>query len=338
MPVTVAIRSGGEQGEPSPSITLDAPMVVLGRGDGCDVRLPDPSVSHRHATIRQRGSEYIVQDEGSTNGTSIGGVRLGAHAPRILKHGDQVRLGRVYVEIRLDAPVATSQASQATKEIALGLVARALAAQGEQAGPRLIVVEGPDDGKMLALDETGRAYVLGRGREVDFVLDDADASRRHVQVVRRGDVLVARDLGSKNGALLEASTLPRDRDVAWRAGERLWVGSNVIAYEHPAIEALAELERAADEKLREGEVPPPPPSPVPASSRTTTPSVEDDAQGQGAREPAGSAPIAEVPRGAAATKATRRSSGWTGTDFVVVLLAIGVLALSAVGLAWLFRS
>lgn len=336
MPVTVVIRSGGEQGEPAPSLTLDAPMIVLGRGDGCDVRLPDPSVSHRHATIRQRGSEYIVQDEGSTNGTFIGGVRLGAQAPRIVKHGETVRLGRVYVEIRLDAPVATAQAPQATKEIALGLVARALAAQGEQAGPRLVVLEGSDAGKMLALDEPGRSYVLGRGRDVDLPLDDADASRRHVQVVRRGDVLVARDLGSKNGALLEAADLPRDRDAVWRVGERLAIGSDVIAYEHPAVEALAELERAADEKLRVDEVPTPPPSLADErrsnAPRASAPPPEVPAQ-------AGSAPIAAVPAGAAvAKKGAPRSSGWTGTDFIVVLLAIGVLALSAVGLVWLFRS
>src|SRR5689334_13987672 len=210
MPVTVIVRSGGSPkssglppaGATALSITCDAPLVVIGRGEGCDVRLPDPSVSHRHASIRQRGHEYILVDEGSANGTYIGTVKLGAQAPRILKHGDLARVGRVWLEVRFDNQLPPAQALLATKELALALVARALDAQGELGGPRIVVVDGPDRGKSLSLDEAGRLYILGRGREVDLVLDDTDASRRHVQVVRRADQVVVRDLGSKNGAEL----------------------------------------------------------------------------------------------------------------------------------------
>src|SRR6188474_810176 len=81
---------GGGQAAPRPplSITLDAPRVIIGRGEGCEVRLPDASVSHRHASIRQRGAEYIVLDEGSANGTFVGPVRLSPQAPRVLTDGD----------------------------------------------------------------------------------------------------------------------------------------------------------------------------------------------------------------------------------------------------------
>ena len=47
------------------------------------------------------------------------------------------------------------------------------------------------------------------------------------------------------------------------------------------------------------------------------------------------APIVEVPRRIEGTRPRR--PGWTSTDFVVVLLAVGVLALSVVGLFWLLR-
>ena len=255
MPVTVLVRSGaapkGEPPKESLSITFDSPMVVIGRGEGSEVRLPDPSVSHRHATIRQRGSEYILVDEGSANGTFMGGVKLGAHAPRILRHGDLARVGRVWLEIRFDGAAPTTQTVLATKELALALVARALDAQGERGGPRVTVKDGPDQGKSMSLDEPGRAYVIGRGQEVDLVVEDADASRRHVQVVRRADQAFVRDLGSKNGAELGGQNL-EERDRTWHVGESLRIGKNTFAYEHPAIEALAELERAADEKLRAG--------------------------------------------------------------------------------------
>src|SRR5271166_3058934 len=104
MAVTVVVLSGAE---PSPDLclTLDAPRLVLGRGDGCDVRLPDPSVSHRHASIRQRGGEHVLLDENSTNGTFMDRVRLPPQTPRVLRSGERVRLGRVWIEIRFEPAV-----------------------------------------------------------------------------------------------------------------------------------------------------------------------------------------------------------------------------------------
>jgi len=59
-------------------------------------------VSHRHASIRQRGAEYIVLDEGSSNGTFVGPVRLAPQAPRVLRSGDLVRVGRVWLEVSIE--------------------------------------------------------------------------------------------------------------------------------------------------------------------------------------------------------------------------------------------
>jgi pSer/pThr/pTyr-binding forkhead associated (FHA) protein len=345
MPVTVIVRSGASaKGEGVPartplSITCEAPLIVIGRGEGCDVRLPDPSVSHRHATIRQRGHEYILVDEGSVNGTFIGTVKLGAQAPRILRHGDLARVGRVWLELRFDNQVPPAQSLLATKELALALVARALDAQGELGGPRITVTEGPDRGKSLALEESGRAYVLGRGREADLVLEDNDASRRHVQIVRRADQVLARDLGSKNGAEIAGERLEQ-RDRVWRIDQQLRVGQNVFVYRHAAIDALSELERAADEKIREGEaIAPPLPVAVSAppskeSASVTPPDHGERTDGTG-RDLGAAAPIAEMPRRSHAP--APRRAGWTGTDVMVVLLAVGVLVLSGIGLYWLLK-
>jgi pSer/pThr/pTyr-binding forkhead associated (FHA) protein len=348
MPVTVIVRSGGQpKVSPAPgerrveslSLTLDSPMIVIGRGEGSEVRLPDPSVSHRHATIRQRGSEYILVDEGSTNGTFMGGVKLGALAPRILKHGDLARVGRVWIEVRFDAQLPSAQTTLATKELALALVARAMGNEGEPGGPRVVVVDGPDKGKELPLDEAGRAYVIGRGKGLDLVVDDVDASRRHVEIIRRADQVIVRDLGSKNGAALAGDHLDGQGRV-WKHDEDLRVGGNTFAFRYPALGALAELERAADEKIRSDESIPPPE--VPAAQSVSARSDKRDAASarsgkrDAARAPdAGAAPIAEVPKRAALEP--RRRAGWNSTDFMVVLLALGVLALSVVGLYWLLR-
>jgi predicted component of type VI protein secretion system len=210
----------------------------------------------------------------------------------------------------------------ATKELALALVARALDAGGEPGGPRVTVIEGPDAGKVLALTEPSRAYIIGRGEDADLCLTDTDASRRHVKLVRRADHVLARDAGSKNGAAVEGETLSRDSDRVVRPGETLRIGQSLLSYEHPAIGALQELEHAADERMHEGEaVPGPerdPGAPLPAPAP-------------------GAAPIAELPTNKARSQGRAAPSGWSSTDFMVVLLAIGVLALSILGMFWLFK-
>jgi pSer/pThr/pTyr-binding forkhead associated (FHA) protein len=353
MAVTVIIRSGakpadGRNAEAAPAITLDAPLIVVGRGESCDVRLPDPSVSHRHATIRQRANEYFLVDERSTNGTFVGAVKLGAEAPRLLRHGDLARLGRVWIEMRFDRPATSATSALATRELALLLVARALDAQGEAGGPRVVVSQGPDEGKALRVDESGRVYVIGRGHDVDLVLGDPDTSRRHVQIVRRAEQLLARDLASKNGTDLAGTRVPTDRDCPWRPGQLLRLGSSVLSYEHPALSALQELERGADECLRSDESIPGPDLAAPASSQQDASPAGERGPGRMGDAPTepefaprdlGAAPIARVPQGNATGRVARKSKlgAWSGTDLLVILLALSVLVLSIVGLFWLFK-
>ena len=332
MALTVIVRSGDAKA--APKVTFDAPRMVVGRGEGCDVRLPDPSVSHRHASIRQRGSEYIVVDEGSTNGTFVGPVRLSPHAPRVVRSGDMLRIGRIWLELRVEHVVPTAAANVATKEIALGLVADALAAQGDPSAVRVFVTEGPDAGRELCLTEPGRSYVLGRGQGVDLVLDDADASRKHVEVQRRGSQILVRDLGSKNGASLGETRLEAGKDVPWPAGTPLRVGTNLLSFEDPVSEALAELERAADERMRDDDlVDAPNTSPAPAEA-----AAEDTSPPRGAElGPRPASPIAKAPE-RAAKKASPTRRVWTFSDVVVALIAIAVLVVSALGLIWLFKA
>lgn len=328
MPVRVVIRSNvAAPRDDPPSLVFDGPRVVIGRGDGCDVRLPDASVSARHATLRQHGGSYLLCDEGSSNGTFVAGVRLAAQSPRVLLGGELVRVGRVWLEIRFDAATAPS-APQETKELALALVRSALASLGEDVEPRLVVVEGPDKGKTLALPAIATPYVLGRGHGVDLVLDETDASRRHVQLTRKGDGLLVRDLGSKNGCYLGETRLPAAQDTLWKGNESLRIGKDVFAFENPAATALAELERSADEPIREGEA-------IDAPSDDADAAEAEDAHASPAG--GGAAPVAEVPRGHALTATKKPNEGWGFSDVVIVLVAGSVVVLSVIGLWLLFR-
>jgi hypothetical protein len=84
--------------------------LIIGRfdpdtGESPDVDLqelggPEKGVSRRHATIVRRDGSLNIVDAGSHNGTYLNGQRLVAHQPRILRDGDDVRLGHLVLRIK----------------------------------------------------------------------------------------------------------------------------------------------------------------------------------------------------------------------------------------------
>jgi two-component system cell cycle response regulator len=79
--------SGSDMGRRYP---LAGRVVTLGRGDNCDVRIPDQSVSRTHARVECAGDGYEVSDLQSTNGTFVNDAPVMGHR---LKDGDYVRVG-----------------------------------------------------------------------------------------------------------------------------------------------------------------------------------------------------------------------------------------------------
>lgn len=65
--------------------------ITIGRDHDNMITIDDPHVSHHHAVIRMRGSEYILEDLQSTNGTYVNGNRV--TISRISKR-DQITLGK----------------------------------------------------------------------------------------------------------------------------------------------------------------------------------------------------------------------------------------------------
>lgn len=334
MPITVVVRSasGGE----APSLTFDGGRIVIGRSDGSDVRLPDPSVSLRHASIRAQGTEYAIVDEGSTNGTWVGGVKLGPHTPRLVKSGDLVRLGRVWLELVVGQKPPTPDLGLATRDLALALVRNAMDAMGDDTRAIVRVAEGPDMGAELRLIEEGRVYVIGRAEKCDLPLADEDASREHAAIVRRGSQILLRDLDSRNGVYLGDTRLMPERDMVWRPPTMVRIGVSVLALDEPVSLALAELEAAADEQLPDADAPPPPPSSVAhPNAAPPPPSAEPPPESRVSAQP--EAPIAEVGSRTATTVVRRPRRVWTPADVMVVTIAVAIIAASIAGLVWVLR-
>lgn len=94
------------------TFTFDANVIdklVIGRGDPRTGEMPEinlsgfnaieKGVSRRHAFIvRRDGSLYLV-DNDSANGTFLNGQKLVAQQPRVLRDGDDIRLGYLVIRI-----------------------------------------------------------------------------------------------------------------------------------------------------------------------------------------------------------------------------------------------
>ncbi len=76
---------------------LTGQEVTIGRAAGCQVSLPDDTfASTVHARVFGRDGAIYVEDLGSTNGTYLNGMRLGA--PAVLRPGDQLQVGNTVME------------------------------------------------------------------------------------------------------------------------------------------------------------------------------------------------------------------------------------------------
>ncbi|MFI5936064.1 FhaA domain-containing protein [Actinoplanes sp. NPDC051494] len=78
---------------------LQMGSTVIGRGDQANLRLPDVGISRRHARLDYDGSQVVLTDLGSTNGTMVNGQRVSAVA---LNPGDMIQLGTTTLTFRVD--------------------------------------------------------------------------------------------------------------------------------------------------------------------------------------------------------------------------------------------
>jgi diguanylate cyclase (GGDEF)-like protein len=69
---------------------LDKDRLIVGRGEKADIRLIDDGLSREHARLVKDGSEVVIEDLGSTNGTYCNGERV---QRRVLAEGDKILLG-----------------------------------------------------------------------------------------------------------------------------------------------------------------------------------------------------------------------------------------------------
>ena len=102
---SIQIIQGPDRGK---KLELAQTENVIGRQGGA-LELTDNTVSRRHFTLTRQGSQWILTDLGSANGTYLNGVRLSK--PAALDRGDQIRCGStLLVFLGVDAKPPTGRA------------------------------------------------------------------------------------------------------------------------------------------------------------------------------------------------------------------------------------
>jgi len=183
-----------------PSETVISPLVntgaakriTIGRNPESNVPVDLPTVSWNHAVITVESGRYILEDLGSTNGTSIG--QLNNRIKRtVLDPGADVFLGSY--------KIAAAQLLSSTRKIEIG----------EGASTKVAF---PHDKSVLE---------IGRDPQSDVPLEFPMISWRHARLTRAPEGILVEDLGSRNGTYVDGLRI--SGKVLIRPGQEIGLGS-----------------------------------------------------------------------------------------------------------------
>jgi len=87
-PALVVRAGGGRAGE---SFRPSGDRTRIGRSPDCEIFLDDVTVSRNHAVLLERNGAYVVEDQGSLNGTFVNRKRIESAT---LEEGDEVQIGK----------------------------------------------------------------------------------------------------------------------------------------------------------------------------------------------------------------------------------------------------
>jgi hypothetical protein len=85
----LVVRSGG--GRAGESFLPQGERTRIGRSPDCEIFLDDVTVSRNHAVLVERDGGFVVEDQGSLNGTFVNRRRIDTQR---LENGDELQIGK----------------------------------------------------------------------------------------------------------------------------------------------------------------------------------------------------------------------------------------------------
>ena len=203
----------------------------VGRGAQCDIVINNLQVSRQHARIDRQGSRCMLEDTGSSGGTTVNGSALqGKHE---LVVGDRILVGGIVLEYAVRyGPASTIVEAKEQKE-----------------------PEEPAQGLQMLYETEAVASVplkmdvmtLGRAPDRDVVLDAPLVSKKHAAIERRGEQHFLVDTRSSSGTFVNGKPIlshPLER------GDHVQIGPYALQYTGDKLERLESVGSVQLDALR----------------------------------------------------------------------------------------
>ncbi len=232
---------------PGKKIEISKPIAIIGRDAGADINIPSPMVSRWHARITHQEFGFLIEDLGSSNGTSVGGQVI--QSPTPIFPGNEITLGQA-IRLVFEVPVAVG--FYGGGEIPANIDQTMMDAhvvtdhEGETIPELRVSVAGGEE-KSYSL--TSPMITIGRAPENDIVIPSQAISRRHATLERvAGSYQISVSPEATNPLLIDGR--PVTSPVSLVHNQRMRVGGQdpglmvSMVFLHPSASSAAQPARS----------------------------------------------------------------------------------------------
>lgn len=200
-------------------ISLERKKTVLGRGERCDVVIPDPEVSRQQAAVYLENNQVWHLEDLSGKGTPVAGNVVTKTA---LQDGTDIALGQWRAIYRESSSTGVAGAT----EVGLRTQLQIKDPTAEKFQPvQVRIKQGPREDTLKFI---GDSLTFGKEPGNDFVINDKFISGRHLKATRKAGLIHVVDQHSTNGTFFNNLRL---YEAEVPVGTSLRLGETQITFE-----------------------------------------------------------------------------------------------------------
>lgn len=209
-------------------------QVTIGRSPECDIKIDNPAISRKHATLQSREDGYLLTDLGSANGTFLNGEKV--DQPVTVKPGDVINLAKFELRFQSDPRSEVEKMigadvpdMEATMMVDAAKMAKAFQSPPDAApaasGPRkLVVLKGEANVKELLMERD--VVTIGKAGTCDLVVKGFFLDKVEATVSQKQGQYFLVPMG---GGVRINNEKP-DKEVTLKIGDTFTVGKTVVAF------------------------------------------------------------------------------------------------------------
>lgn len=254
-----------------PPFTLAMQVISFGRDPACDIAFDSSEimVSRKHATLRPESGNFLIEDNGSFNGTYVNDQRIAGATP--LYHLDRLRFGIGGPELEFISPsrlLPSNAGFAGQRSIAVSNMAAVFEAADPIGSNTMIFKLDKSPSRadrmdtpqlLMSLTFAGKKELtVGREKKNDITLDGLQISGQHARLLNASGVVYIEDLGSTNGVYVNGVRVSRqaistgDKVQIGLFEIRVDVGGNVGVFDTRSRTRVDAVNLVRDVKIRSG--------------------------------------------------------------------------------------